>query len=74
MNSLMASVKTCGSGERLYGCLSYVPLFGFINEYSKQHTSKGLTDIHLFIHLFIYLFMVSLTLPEAQTYLRGIAE
>jgi hypothetical protein len=69
MNSLMASVEICGSGERLYGCLSYVPLFGFINEYLKQHTSNGLTDIGL-----IYLFIVYLTLPKAQMFLRGIAE
>jgi hypothetical protein len=31
-------------------CLSYVPLFGFINEHLKQHTSNGLTDIRLFIY------------------------
>jgi len=46
-----------------------VPLFGFINEYLKHNTSNGLTDIRLF-----NLFIVYLTLPEAQTFLRGIAE
>jgi len=51
-----------------------VPLFGFISEYLKQHTSNGLTDTCLFIYLPIYLFMVSLTLPEAKKFLRGMAE